>query len=62
MLRERGLAVDVAKLNLSQYGSFTNAGATLFEGPFKGILFYLGYKRGTPILGNAQIPLMVIDA
>ena len=24
---------------------------TLFEGPFKGILCYLGYKRGTPIFG-----------
>ena len=28
---------------------------TLFGGPFKGILFYLGYQRGTPILGNTHI-------
>ena len=28
---------------------------TLFGGPFKGILFYLGYRRGTPILRNAHI-------
>ena len=28
---------------------------TLFGGPFKGILFYLGCKRDTPVLGNAQI-------
>ena len=30
-------------------------GGYLFGGPFKGILFYLGYKRGTPILGNTHM-------
>ena len=31
--------------------------STLFGGggPFKGILFYLGYKRGTHILGSTHI-------
>ena len=26
---------------------FLKLGGTLFEGPFKGVLFYLGYKGGT---------------
>ena len=29
-------------------------GGTLFEG-FKGILFYLGYKRGTHVLGKTPV-------
>ena len=36
------------------YGRFRNRG-TLLGGPLKGILFHLGYKRGTPILGNTHI-------
>ena len=28
---------------------------TLLGGPFKGIIFYWGYTRGTPILGNAHL-------
>ena len=27
---------------------------TVLGGPFKGILLYLGQKRGTPILGNTH--------
>ena len=38
----------------SYSGAFENRG-TLFWGRFKGILFYLGHQRGTPMLGNAQI-------
>ena len=37
---------------LSIDGGFRKWGF-FFGVPFKGILFYLGYKRGTPYLGNA---------
>ena len=36
---------------------FSENRGTLFGGPFKGILFYLGMKGiMTPILGNAHMP------
>ena len=34
---------------------FPKIGATLFGVLFEGILLYLGYKRGTPILGSTQM-------
>ena len=41
---------------LTRVGVSENRG-TLFGGPLKGILFYMGYKRGTPppILENAHV-------
>ena len=32
-------------------------GGTLFGGPVEGILFYLGYKLGTPLLCDAHMRL-----
>ena len=32
-------------------------GVPFKRGPFKGILFYLGNSRGTPILGNAHMQI-----
>ena len=35
-------------------GVSESRGTLLLGGPFEGILFYLGYERGTPILGKMQ--------
>ena len=35
--------------------TFPKIGGTLFGGPFEGILFYLGYTRGPPILVNTHM-------
>ena len=36
-------------------GGFPKNRGTVLKGPSKGILFYLGSKRGTPMLGNTHI-------
>ena len=41
-------------LDSESMGVSENRG-TLSGGPFKGILVYLGYNRGTPILGNTHV-------
>ena len=38
---------------MAQNGAFRKSGGTLFWGvPFKGILFYVGYKKGYPYFGK----------
>ena len=35
--------------------AFVALGGPLFGGPFKGILFYLGYKQGCPCFGKCPL-------
>ena len=40
---------------ISPFLGVSTNGVTLSGAPFKGVLFYLGFGRGTPILGNTLI-------
>ena len=39
---------------------FLTIGVPFFGGSFKGILLYLGYKRGTPILGHLHLSAILM--